>query len=103
VKSCDELNAWLMDNCIAYAKMHSHREHADWTVWDVFEEERPKLVAYRARFDGFHASAASAFEDVPGPLRQQQILGERQFGRTAGRDPRLRRSGRYSPGRPHRR
>jgi hypothetical protein len=29
------------------------------TVWEVFEEERPKLVAYRGRFDGFHALPAS--------------------------------------------
>jgi hypothetical protein len=28
-------------------------------VWEVFEEERPKLVAYRGRFDGFHALPAS--------------------------------------------
>ena len=28
-------------------------------MWEVFEEERPKLVAYRGRFDGFHALPAS--------------------------------------------
>src|SRR5215831_16145073 len=59
VKSYDELNAWLLDKCIAYAKAHAHPERADRTVWEVFEEERPKLVAYRGRFDGFHALAAS--------------------------------------------
>jgi hypothetical protein len=26
---------------------------------EVFEEERPKLIAYRGRFDGFHAQQAS--------------------------------------------
>ena len=26
------------------------------TVWQVFEEERPFLMAYRGPFDGFHAS-----------------------------------------------
>ena len=59
VKSYDELNAWLLDKCIAYAKAHAHPERSDQTVWEVFEEERPKLVGYRGRFDGFHALAAS--------------------------------------------
>src|SRR5258708_27417681 len=58
-KSYDELNAWLIDKCIAYAKAHPHPERPEQTVWDVFEEERPKLVAYRGRFDGFHALPAS--------------------------------------------
>ena len=26
------------------------------TVWQVFEEERPFLMAYRGPFDGFHAT-----------------------------------------------
>jgi hypothetical protein len=59
VKSYDELNAWLMDRCIAYAKAHSHPERPDRTVWEAFEEERPRLVAHQGRFDGFHAVAAS--------------------------------------------
>jgi Mu transposase-like protein len=58
-KSYDELNAWLADKCVAYARVHPHPEHADRTVWEVFEEERPKLVGYRGRFDGFHAVPAS--------------------------------------------
>src|SRR4051812_40076066 len=29
------------------------------TVWQVFEVERPKLVPYAGRFDGFHAVPAS--------------------------------------------
>ena len=59
VRSYDELNVWLLDKCIAYAKAHAHPERPDRTVWEVFEEERPKLVAYRGRFDGFHALPAS--------------------------------------------
>ena len=58
-KTFDELNAWLMDKCIAYAKAHAHPERADRTVWEVFEEERPRLIPYRGRFDGFHALPAS--------------------------------------------
>jgi len=59
VKTYDELNAWLTDKCVAYAKVHPHPERPDQTVWEVFEEERPNLVPYRGRFDGFHALPAS--------------------------------------------
>jgi transposase len=59
VKTYDELNAWLTDKFIAYAKVHPHPERPDRTVWEVFEEERPNLVPYRGRFDGFHALPAS--------------------------------------------
>jgi len=59
VKSYDELNAWLVDKCVEYAKAHPHPERPDRTVWEAFEEERPRLVPYRGRFDGFHALQAS--------------------------------------------
>jgi transposase len=59
VKTYDELNAWLTDKCVAYAKVHPHPERPDQTVWEVFEDERPNLVPYRGRFDGFHALPAS--------------------------------------------
>jgi transposase len=58
-KTLDELNAWLLDKCIAYAKAHRHPELTEQTVWEVFEAERPKLVPYAGRFDGFHAVPAS--------------------------------------------
>src|SRR5437870_7497850 len=58
-KTFDELNAWLLDKCIAYAKAHRHPELTDQTIWEVFEAERPKLVRYTGRFDGFHSVPAS--------------------------------------------
>jgi transposase len=58
-KSYDDLNAWLLDKCIAYAKAHRHPELADQTIWETFEAERPLLVPYAGRFDGFHAVPAS--------------------------------------------
>ena len=58
-KTYDELNAWLTDKVIAYAKARPHPERPEHTIWEMFEEERPKLVAYRGRFDGFHALPAS--------------------------------------------
>src|ERR1700735_888615 len=58
-KTYDELNAWLADKSVTYAKAHPHPEQPERTVWAVFEEERPKRVPYRGRFDGFHAQQAS--------------------------------------------
>jgi len=59
IKSYDELNAWLLDKCIAYAKAHKHPEQTDQTIWQVFEAERAHLVAVPGRFDGFHAVTAA--------------------------------------------
>jgi hypothetical protein len=59
VKSLDELNAWLMDKCVAYAKAHRHPEQTDKTIWEMFEAERPHLVPYVGPFDGFHSVPAS--------------------------------------------
>ena len=59
VSSFEELNAWLLDRTIAFAKAHRHPEQRDRTVWEVFEAERGSLVPYRGRFDGFHALPAA--------------------------------------------
>ena len=56
--SYDEINACLMEQCIREAKRRRHPEIKDKTVWQVFEEERPYLMAYRGPFDGFHAVEA---------------------------------------------
>src|SRR3954453_19201206 len=58
-KSYDELNAWLLDKCVSYAKAHRHPEVPDQTVWSMFEAERPRLVPYAGRFDGFHTLPAA--------------------------------------------
>src|SRR5689334_12017452 len=59
VKNFEELNAWLLDQCVAYARAHRHPELREQTIWSVFEDERPTLVPYAGRFDGFHAVPAS--------------------------------------------
>jgi hypothetical protein len=59
VKSYEELNAWLLDQCVAYARAHRHPELREQTIWEAFEAERPNLVRYGGRFDGFHAVPAS--------------------------------------------
>jgi transposase len=58
-KSYDELNLWLVERCVAYAQKHPHPELKSLTVWQVFEEERPHLVPYVGRFDGFHETVLS--------------------------------------------
>ena len=55
-RSYAEINAWLMDRCIEDAKKRPHPTIEGKTVWQVFEEERPFLMAYRGPFDGFHAT-----------------------------------------------
>ena len=58
-KSYAELNAWLEDRCLTYAKANKHPEMREKTIWEAFEEERPSLVPYVGPFDGFHAVPAS--------------------------------------------
>jgi transposase len=59
VKNYEDLNALLADKCVAWAKTHAHPERPDTSVWAAFEEERPHLVPYRGKFDGFQALPAS--------------------------------------------
>ena len=59
VKSLEELNGLLLDKCVAYAKAHKHPEITDQTIWQMFEAERPHLVASAGCFNGFHASTAA--------------------------------------------
>lgn len=37
VTSLDELNAWLLDKCLAFAAAHRHPEEGEKTIWEVFE------------------------------------------------------------------
>ena len=59
VKSFEELNALLIDKCIAWARANPHPEMTDRTVWEVFEAERAQLVPCAGRFDGFHSVPAA--------------------------------------------
>nr|WP_137128545.1 IS21 family transposase [Roseomonas sp. HF4] len=59
VSNFEELNALLLDRCVAYARAHPHPELRDRTVWEVFEAERASLVRYTGPFDGFHAVPAA--------------------------------------------
>ena len=99
VKSYDELNAWLMDKCIAWAKAHAHPELSERTIWEVFEEERPKLIPYRGRFDGFHALPASVSKTCLVRFDNNKYSVSASARWSAGRHPRLCRSHCDPPGR----
>ena len=58
-KTLEDLNGWLADKCVAWARTHRHAEQGERTIWDVFEEERASLIPYAGRFDGFHSVPAS--------------------------------------------
>jgi transposase len=58
-KTLEDLNGWLADKCVAYAKAHRHPEQGDRTIWEVFEEERASFIPYAGRFDDFHCIPAS--------------------------------------------
>jgi hypothetical protein len=58
-KSYEELNAWLLDRCVAGAKAQPHPEVRDRTIWEMFEAERASLVPYAGPFDAFHAIPAT--------------------------------------------
>ena len=60
VKSLAELNAWLEDQCIAYAQRTQHPEFKERTIWEVFQEERTSLMDLRGPFDGFVEKAVRA-------------------------------------------
>ena len=50
-----ELNAWLEERCLAWAKRAAHPKYRERTVWEVFEaDEKSALVPYVGPFDGFH-------------------------------------------------
>ena len=111
VKSLEELNAWLMDKCVAYAKAHRHPEQTDKTIWEMFEDEPlcaigPSTMA--------NATAAGALcrplrrlpqrasfrvEDLHGPVRQQQVFRAGHGGRAACRCACLCGSDRHPAGR----
>ena len=74
VESLVELNAWLEDQCIAYAKGTQHPEFQDRTIWEVFQDEaaaacwRLRGPSRRLRREGGQGHA-----DVPDHGRSQSL------------------------------
>ena len=67
VKSLAELNAWLEDQCIAYAQRTKHPEFKEKTIWEVFQDERASLMELRGPFDGFVEKAVTGQHHVSDP------------------------------------
>ena len=54
-----DMNSWLLEQCVLYARSQPHPERRDRPVWEMFEQERSSLVPYAGRFDGFNARTAA--------------------------------------------
>jgi hypothetical protein len=53
VQDFSELNEYLRERCLQWAKSHPHPEIKDQSVWQVFEAEKSHLIPLAARFDGY--------------------------------------------------
>jgi hypothetical protein len=89
-KNYAELNAWLTDKCIAYAKAHRLPELTEQTIWVVFETERSQLVAYAGRLRWLPCGADVGLEDLPGSLRHHKKQASSACDRWPTDDPLVR-------------
>jgi transposase len=96
-KTYEEMNTWLLDKCIANAKIHRHPELTEQTIWEVFEATEARSLCRPVR--RLPRGAGIGLEDLLGPLRQQQVLGSRQRCRSSRRSSRLCGSHHNPPGR----
>lgn len=55
VNSLDELNLQLQSDCLVFAQQTKHPVQKDKTVFEVYEQERSSLLAYRGDFDSYQA------------------------------------------------
>jgi hypothetical protein len=69
VKALEELNAWLADQCVAYAKRTRHPEFRERTIFEVFEEERPRLMPFLGTIRRLHREADARDDDMPDRAR----------------------------------
>lgn len=53
VQDFRELNEYLRERCLQWAKTHPHPDVKDQSVWQVFEAEKPHLIALQPHFDGY--------------------------------------------------
>jgi hypothetical protein len=60
VESLAELNVWLQDQRIDYAKRTKHPEFRERKIWELFQDERTSLMEPRGPFDGFVEKAGRA-------------------------------------------
>jgi hypothetical protein len=53
VQDFRELNEYLRERCLQWAKTHPHPDLKDQSVWQVFEAEKPQLIPLPPPFDGY--------------------------------------------------
>ena len=96
-KSYDDLNAWLIDKCLAWAKSHPHPEQS--RTHDLGGLRRGATEAHRLSraFRRIPQHAGVRVQDLPRPVRQQPLFRQRQRRRPRGRVSGLRRPRRHPP------
>ena len=47
-KSYDELNGWLLDKCISYARAHKHVDQPQRTIWDELRRRSRRARLYQS-------------------------------------------------------
>lgn len=52
-KDIEELNDWLLQQCLANSKKRKHPDNNDQTIWAVFQEEQSSLIPTPLPFDGY--------------------------------------------------
>ena len=65
VSSLAELNGWLADQCIAYARRHKHPEFKDRTIWEVFQEEQASSNGITRTIRWFCRKGRQGYHHVP--------------------------------------
>ena len=89
-KSYDELNAWLMDKCIAWAKAHGHPERPDQTILILSTHTRCKSRnPYKARRTAAEFARWSAWSC---PRRMSASISRSRNSMPRNRNPLRRRS-----------
>jgi transposase len=89
VKSLAELNAWLEDQCIAYARRTKHPEFKDRTIWGAFQDERASLMELRGPFDGFVEKAVIRTRARGRFFNLVDLVNQLEQEKAAGRSGRL--------------
>jgi len=89
-KNYAELNAWLQDRCVAWAKANPHPEFRDKTIWEVFEGEPSRRHGFETDGERPLQGLGSAASDAPDPPQARACPGRRssdggETGRPADR------------------
>jgi transposase len=57
-ESLEDLNEWLMEQCLNFAASRKHPEIPDKSVAEVFADERAHLISVKVPFDGYQEAPA---------------------------------------------